>query len=316
MSLWDLIERPLPTTPEETKRFEVEGPWNWGDPVHETMTRLALNKAGVVDWNLESTDPKVFEYLRGVFWNDDPEALLFNDSGSSTSRFSTGLQFAIAFKAAETESKNRFHQKGAVLTARSHFGDLQFLHAMATRDGQDPVQTLASVMGWARFAWEVSTGKIGAEATMEALPDESVRDLFDDKPKRTVKELFNCGKAGIVRRRALGSLLHMVQDSYASGHVEREELADERKGRVRCFYSYAGQDHAKHAADDGWRQGATDLQKIASIKGGRDALEQCTVLAKLYVDNAPWAEVEAHLRGTVFSLSPELRVSGPGSAFE
>lgn len=46
----------------------------------------------------------------------------------------------------------------APLLQRFHFGDLQFLHAVASRDGETAGQTQQSVMMWEEFTWKVAIG--------------------------------------------------------------------------------------------------------------------------------------------------------------
>ena len=51
------------------------------------------------------------------------------------------------------------------MTARSHFGDLQFFHGMASSDAEAPATTKANMLNWARFLIKVAKG---AETTDDA----------------------------------------------------------------------------------------------------------------------------------------------------
>ena len=42
----------------------------------------------------------------------------------------------------------------APLLVRSHFGDMQFLHAMAPRDKQDAISVRENIIVWAEFTGE------------------------------------------------------------------------------------------------------------------------------------------------------------------
>ena len=58
-----------------------------------------------------------------------------------------------------------------------------------------------------------------------------------------------------IQMSALGSIIHMIQDSYANGHTERDNSGLEPKvslGRVIAFRTYLGQDKDKHAISDKW----------------------------------------------------------------
>ena len=138
-------------------RYKILGPFNKGQAVHETLTLLAVkkakerleaakeapgdlltdfNSAAVPDTNAKfdydpvNADASHAQFIRGVVWADDPEGLLFDKErtrattprapcGTRTSRAGEGGNFS-------------------TLTARSHFGDLQFFHGMASRDTEAP----------------------------------------------------------------------------------------------------------------------------------------------------------------------------------
>ena len=53
---------------------------------------------------------------------------------------------------------------------RSHFGDMQYLHAMASR-GETLAQGHARIMLWAKFAYQVASGEIDTAARIGSLPE-------------------------------------------------------------------------------------------------------------------------------------------------
>ena len=63
-------------------------------------------------------------------WADDPEGLLF-DNPRNTYNYSSGAMWYSHFSDGE---KGKFD----TMTARSHFGDLQFFHGMASSDAEAP----------------------------------------------------------------------------------------------------------------------------------------------------------------------------------
>lgn len=93
---------------------------------------------------------QVVPYLRGNIWNDDPVGDLFdwNDQDWEQWNWASGITYAWDFK---------FGSSNGMLK-RSHFGDLQFLHSMATRSCICPKELKTSIMRWAEFTYKVATG--------------------------------------------------------------------------------------------------------------------------------------------------------------
>ena len=96
------------------QEYMFSGPWNTGSPVHETITHLALKRAGLTnnkeydccksseDFSASTqkivADASNREYLRGVLWNDDPTATLFDNNEEENWDFGLGVAFgSLAF---------------------------------------------------------------------------------------------------------------------------------------------------------------------------------------------------------------------------
>jgi len=283
------------------REFQLGGPWGMGDPVHETITRVAMDAA---DLPAAGRD----QILRGLFWNDDPEALLFTRDDDEPLRKSTGLLFALKFKRYQLcVAGKRPIAPADGLLARSHFGDLQYLHAMASTDVEPPEKTRQAMLGWAEVCWKLATGGLSPAAGPDQLgPMLPGAEGFPP----TAARLLACSPAEVPLR-ALGSLFHLVEDSYAGGHVEREVLGPTRRGRIRRFFCYTSQDHAAHAALDRWHGGKTVPEKLAGLPGAEDAAEQAGALARLFARGAAWAEVKSWLRQGPWVLAggaPQERV--------
>src|SRR5262245_8831357 len=136
----------------------VKGVLHFAEPVHEEITNRIYgcdeDKSICGDPETEFAGPVV---QAGVRWNDDPPFRLEEQSYqhssckvSETIRFTTQPRcwyeiFKYAKRRAEDgevlDSSSR-----APLLARSHFGDLQFLHAMASRDGELAEETSQRIM--------------------------------------------------------------------------------------------------------------------------------------------------------------------------
>src|SRR5207247_1832811 len=121
---------------------------------------------------------------------------------------------------------------GDSLFGRGHFGDLQFLHAMACVEHERPEVTLAGMLAWAELMHGVACGATAGDVPLAGAPVEAIAGRFARDPELTVSGLLQVRDEVSLRARAAGSLLHVVQDSFASAHVERVELGGARRGPV------------------------------------------------------------------------------------
>lgn len=113
---------------------------------------------------------------------------------------------------------------------------MQWLHAMGAVAGEDAHETKRKLMIWTEVMYKLASGVstegikadtlirdtkldslLAASSGGGAVPsrDESLRALL--APNDSYKHIDT-------RRRALGSLFHVIQDSYAVGHVRRVPL--------------------------------------------------------------------------------------------
>ncbi|ULA62891.1 MAG: hypothetical protein LZF86_80061 [Nitrospira sp.] len=294
----DALKRP-------TYRLQVEGPWNIGDPVHESITHAALIEAELAAQGTRFNDPATWEYIRGIFWNDDPEGFFFDHNDTETDNWSNGIKFLSNFKTHQHEAiQGTIFGPTAPLLARSHFGDLQCLHAMASRNGESAVITRDNLLRWAEFFYEVAIGTVSETASLSHMNAGHIDDWFPDSPL-SIRALLLVGQKGNVRQRAMGALLHIVQDSFAKGHVERNQA-----GHIVEFHSYIHQDSSKHAKDDQVDSGG--LQAMPEVQR---AIRRCQEILELYKTTATWPSVRIHLEKRVFTLSPNARPSSPGQAY-
>jgi hypothetical protein len=118
----------------------------------------------------------------------------------------------------------------------------------------------------------------------------SLQDFFNSAARPTntdtLKDLLTLNtacKSLDIGRRALGSLLHMVQDSFARGHVKRtltnpkDLLAGEavkfkpgkygKYGEVENFHCYKGQDPHEHDKYDGPGDSKPSAANLDSFNG-------------------------------------------------
>jgi hypothetical protein len=306
------------------QEYMFSGPWNTGSPVHETITHLALKRAGLTnnkeydccksseDFSASTqkivADASNREYLRGVLWNDDPTATLFDNNEEENWDFGLGVAFGVEFKSCMRIIKNVEKNTCSSLMCRSHFGDLQFLHAMANTLCEDPLEIQKRIVRWGEFTYKVAIGEISGGAKLKDISvegdefnigeklfplnkDMSVDQLFLVPDSHHCKAPYTSTKrrsgwfwskkrtvchyrklnGGSARKRAAGSLAHMIEDSYAGGHCTRENgnchaaeykekpegLSLKNCGPILSFNSYLGQDSKKHHYYDN-RQGTTE----------------------------------------------------------
>lgn len=282
--------------------FAVQGPWNIGDPVHEQITLKSLQNAGLTDaGNYES--PGIWEIMRGVIWNDDPDCLFFDSNSDRTDDWSSGVEFGLAFKKYENAARSGvFYSNGSPLLARSHFGDLQCLHAMAAVDGIEPSVTQEDILIWCEFFYTISAGRIDKETPVSATLSGKMQRWFAGS-SITVGELFKVANIGNVRDRSLGALLHLIQDSFSRSHVQRNEQKE-----IERFYCYTHQDSSKHKESDKMPNGGLD-----ELPGAKDAIDVCTLVLNYASQLWPWSRLKEKLINNVFKLSANPMTSGPGS---
>lgn len=296
------------------------------EPVHEEITQLARacqsSSAGqeslplvCVDRSNPSREPRGNKHdalVRGVWWNDDPNQLLFAQPWTWIAWMNDARRIA-------TNGRNWRGARAAItqeyyLTYRSHYGDLQFLHAMASEDGEPPSDTRDRILSWAEFTYQIATGRVGGETKLGDVEPSSAREFFKTRTGWTVNYLFapryRLKEGGYTRRMAAGSLLHLIQDSYSRAHVDRamEPSTSCPMGRVLEFHSYTHQDGGLHGDEDSraaWlARDFTPQQDPVNVSA--------TLLA--YIDaGEDWSVVKSYLSGTVFCLDTDARASGPGS---
>ncbi|WP_342130412.1 hypothetical protein [Hydrogenophaga sp. OTU3427] len=286
--------------------------------------------------------------IYGVRWNDLPPFALSPGEGDckflgqayvckpQTVRFSTQpLCWYCLFKDAEKTAQTKRIVGGCEraspdiargnLMTRSHFGDLQFLHGMASQDGMHPVLTRAQILDWIEFAWKVSSGEIPTSGRLKDVPLQTFKEHFGCT-EWTVADLYLLGrqdtKSGLIsqiRHIAFGSVLHTVQDSFAAAHVSREPGLSTQtcdgthfvKPRpIVEFHTYGAQDGTLHDHGD-------ERQAMVTGEGPDDwpsAILATKQLFELNQNGAKWADARVYVE-CLFELSGDRKSASPGEAF-
>ncbi|MES2631569.1 MAG: hypothetical protein V4669_01285 [Pseudomonadota bacterium] len=323
------------------------------EPVHEEITQLAygcpIDPSGLpTDKGCMGGDHGFANHfvIYGVRWNDLPPFMLQPGEGArckkvlnplanacnvgQTVRFSTQPDcWYCLFKEAQEKAarvkitgcqKGLGHSRGNLMT-RSHFGDLQFLHAMANEEAVPPEVTRQKIIEWAEFTWKIAEGKIKPGTQLRTINIPVIQEHFGCS-EWTVADIYILGRnpqlLPYVQQIAFGSLLHTVQDSFAAGHAQREESAPggicpasdfPHPPRLIEFHGYAQQDG--HAHD---RQDAREALVGNGSSDWPAAVAATRHLVTLRDAGLSWEQVKPAVE-CLFALVPEARPSGPGEMF-
>lgn len=301
------------------------------EPVHEEITNRIYGCNGDVCSGSEATQASA-AILAGVRWNDDPpfrmtakQARGTGCKTASTIRFETQPNCWVElFRDAERgAAAGARYGPGDAMLYRTHFGDLQFLHAMATRDGETAQETRARMMGWFEFAWRTAAGEYTLDKRLRDIGgNRTIADAFGKSDWR-IMDLYTQGASGGLRSRindvAFGSLLHALQDSYAAGHVDREEssgsascsagaLSVAAPGAIREFHAYNNQDHGAHGNADSKAAFSASFQQPGNV------VDVGRALVRARQRGMHWDEIRP-LFDCVLTLANPDALAGPGDDF-
>ncbi|MCW5797318.1 MAG: hypothetical protein KIT40_02370 [Nitrospira sp.] len=252
-------------------------------PVHEDLTLKAIAAARI---NSEYKSPEFLSgVIRGVRWNDDPLS------------YARGNAPTFYFSFVDSCDHPEEVDPSWDLLYRTHCGDMQFLHAMASTPSETSETTRKKIMMWLEFSFKVASGEIDKDWRFRSLAEEyklgpDTAQVFNElmtnngstRLEWQPEWLFtlDCGrwftwKGLFFRARlteltcadhnnkftdqqiqdiALGSFLHLIQDSFSRSHVLRERSTDIEMsavngvGRIIQFGNYLLQDQQKHGKAD------------------------------------------------------------------
>ncbi len=274
------------------------------DLIHDRATRQIL--AATRQHPADDNDPLVREYLHGALWNDDPAGLLDPRSDD--------LTWCRHFRAAQTRARQG-HVAGPrdALLDRSHFGDLQALHGLATRAGESAHTTYERIIAWIELSYRVGTGEIRGDTRLGDAPVTGLRTLFPDT-QETVAGLLHAGPADNVQARALGSLLHVLQDLVGAGHSASHAVPDRLTPLVDHYFTYAQAHHPLHACDTGWRTVSDSGASLDGVAGLPAAIQRGIDVLRLAQRHEPWPNVKLFLDRFFFEYTdlkaPAQRLRG------
>ncbi|MBT2305428.1 hypothetical protein J7E70_34095 [Variovorax paradoxus] len=287
---------------------------------------------GEKSWPPNAKQP---HYTRGIifgtWWNDDPLMRTWGqgwdlitgswDFGQSMKQKPEGEKYKA--ESGECEVEAREH-----LGRRSHFGTLQHLHFMYATDKKDDQSKAAfrvktttdAALKWMQFAYKVAIGEIKPGDTFDTKLEAESGLLFLDrnhcvqkKENLKIRTIFTLRDDDSKKYRdpltpnvALGSMLHVIQDSFSPGHTCRIE----RQGTdgtyliVADVENYNAQDHDSHGSLDAYPPWLTDLVVSKKRRYQNDPVNVGAWLIQAVDKPMDWGDVETHLRNTIFLAAP------------
>lgn len=265
-----------------------------GQPIHESITEKAALDSGILTAEQKQ---EMKHLLEGARFNDDPEGYLIEGTEASKKSLLTyGLEFVGS------------HSDKTDPTQASHFGDYQFLHAMSDPSKTQDL-TKKRIIYYSSLCWDMATSENSFEE-YKAAYDVVVSQVNNPEAKLTnrqavVKEMIKLFPKDVLffhaknqmefQFRALGSLLHIVQDSYAKGHAVRVGWeAGDNSGKIRYYQDYSEQDSHAHADLDNLTK--SDFKKsksvaqssIEKISGANAAYERSKQILTMFKNKCPW----------------------------
>jgi hypothetical protein len=155
---------------------------------------------------------------------------------------------------------------------RSHFKDLQHFHAMASKEGEDAEVTKEKIVSSIKKAYQSIIAK-----------DVSGNYLLSESERAEI----------------IGRTLHIILDSYAPGHVIRNE-----NGEIIQFQTYRGQDKEAHRQGDLIPMTPGGLLDLGKLKNTRQQVAVSSeFLDLIYNKERNWDAIHDFLDNKVFILA-------------
>jgi hypothetical protein len=263
--------------------------------------------------------------IAGVQWPDNP----LRDA-TSKSQASFLMQMARG-------CKNYQHETGGLL-CKSHYFDLQFMHAMGSEAGVPARVTQTRLLEWLGFVYSLildpdrvnlTLGTLMAEhsynSIQSAVAPPATRDVnMSGMPARqlfsyiSAKRFIQNGHPDVndhLREFLLGVMLHTIQDAYSVSHTQRDDGTTQTPtlicGKISQFYTYHGQGKLHSKADN-----APEVDASCSTSSTvDDPITAGARLIGMINSGVSWDEVvRPYLATAVFPLADHTSPSSPGWA--
>lgn len=268
-----------------------------------------------------------YAIIFGTWWNDDPlmygwgQGLDFIGGLDSVKRQFDPKTKLYACAVAKCWIRAEDH-----LGWNSHYGKLQHLHFMSNLpesvgESVRIDETTRLALEWIKFAYSVATGERKANSQLTKLdevqlhlPSIALNYDLQDAANAKVRTLFARPQTGDAALRdmrtpdvALGTIFHIVQDSFSPSHTCRKEqrVNGEYFAVLAKVYNFNEQiinpdgEH-NHSVNDGFPGWLLTYAKGGQHVYGNDPITVGKWLIEAVDKKMEWGDVEEYLRSTIF----------------
>jgi len=309
------------------------------DGVHEEVTNriwgCALpNGAEYNDKTCVTSAQTPPSVIYGVQWNDNPPFKLDSTNFSPCTTAEPirlpdrqpACWIGLFYDANKRAKKGEYFRQsnGMSLLSRTHFGDLQFLHSMASWNGESMRDTKEKIMMWAEFTYKIAIGDIDPNTKMYEVKIPGFKAVLGNY-WGDITSLFTFGVNEFendIPNVATGSLLHMIEDGFSKSHITREYpsgICKQRQnapyaGRVLEFHAFGNQNTDRHGekdSRDSMLAGLTELAKANVVLVGQQ-------IKQMIDAKTPWEGVKPYLDQCVYEVAEIdlTKPAGPGENFK
>lgn len=236
--------------------------------LHERYTRLTLTEIGAFSFETDIID--------GSF---------ANDLCAFTNEFAWVLKIRDFFT-----WKSEKGIKDYSSFYQSHYDKLSALHCMAHVDDMTPTITHSKVINWLNLMQEISqNGDPDLLQTFTpTFPDED--ENIEERLNFTIGDLMDTDEVSIAKYRAIGMILHIIQDSFTASHCKRNTSTLE----IEEFYCYRKQSKSIHADNDYVKKVLRDYMLSISYEVLADLIDGHHVDFDLYFPLSKVARASSH----------------------
>ncbi|HRG16292.1 MAG TPA: hypothetical protein PLB00_09855 [Pseudomonadota bacterium] len=304
----------------------------FGHPVHESILARSY---GCVDSYCEEVPVGV---LRGLLWADMPSGFpVRGRAGHLCKRINVGLQAngelpepactigyivdggKVSQRMRHRGKRGEFHTDAYLTLYRTHYGDMQWMHAMAESLDEPAQITQSSMLAWSEYLYRLSTKdkeeQIALSQPLSGIP-YIAKWFSDNKSEWNSRDLFATGQFGVdeetIRDMAFGALLHMLQDSYSGSHARRDfgDLMSSTPGLIIGFLTYPAQEAKCHSPADA--EPLSRGNEWWNSSTGKAVVGHGERLIALRDRSAKTAEVVEWLKESAFPISKDARPAAGG----
>lgn len=312
---------------------EYGAPAKWEPVTSGDRVQQKFNYLKAQPWSVKGgVEHSTINLIKGAWWNDDPEMYLWGQKLD----FIKGLAhinevFSNKSDTYEGGQRNCSVPANVHLAHQSHYGNLQHLHFMSTlgsdRSAKERVaSTTKNALVWMEFAYGVATGAYAPDASFTKEDEERLglpslaRNLCVQPASVKVRSIFARTGAGTIAHRnqitpdvALGSMLHVLQDSFSPAHTCRvkAQSGDKTIAALYNVYNYNDQSPDDHKKLDVFPAWFAPILAKHEHRYANDSVAVGSWLIGAVDKRLPWSEVRTHLLDTAFAPTADFEQQAP-----